>query len=370
MSERILTPFTNEHFAAFCKKMVGQPYWYGTCIYRCTSSLLNSKAKQYPSHYASSRTSRYKQDISEKKIAADCVGGCKGYAWTGGGIGVIEAIGNDNKFTRTYGSHGCPDKGANSMFTWAKSKGMSWGTIDTIPEIVGLAVRFDGHIGYYIGNGEVVEWRGFSYGCQVTKLKSRKWTHWYQLPFINYGDADISVNPPTDSTHESADQQLGNRLLKKGISGSDVKALQELLMQLGYKLQKYGADGEYGSETENAVKAFQKSKGLTPDGLYGDKTHEELMDAISDDEQAKDKVQDAEPGDTFDADASPTSPHVEIVSDGKVNIRIGNDVRYSRITQVPGGTTLVWVATAANGWHAVVVGSRIGWVSGKYSRII
>ena len=29
MSERINTPFTNEHFVAFCKKMVGQPYWYG-----------------------------------------------------------------------------------------------------------------------------------------------------------------------------------------------------------------------------------------------------------------------------------------------------------------------------------------------------
>lgn len=22
---------TNEHFAAFCRSMVGQPYWYGTC---------------------------------------------------------------------------------------------------------------------------------------------------------------------------------------------------------------------------------------------------------------------------------------------------------------------------------------------------
>ena len=28
MTERIASPFTNEHFAAFCLSMVGQPYWY------------------------------------------------------------------------------------------------------------------------------------------------------------------------------------------------------------------------------------------------------------------------------------------------------------------------------------------------------
>ena len=32
MSNRAETPFTNEHFAAWCLKMGGQPYWYGTCV--------------------------------------------------------------------------------------------------------------------------------------------------------------------------------------------------------------------------------------------------------------------------------------------------------------------------------------------------
>ena len=66
----------------------------------------------------------------------------------------------------------------------------------------------------------------------------------------------------------------------------------------------------------------------------------------------------------------PAAPLVEIISGNKVNIRVGNDTKYSRITQVVGGTTFEWIATAANGWHAVVVGSRIGWVSGRYSRVI
>lgn len=92
MSERINTPFTNEHFADWCQKMVGQPYWYGTCVYKATNSLLSRKSNQYPSSYASSRMSRYKQDIANKAVVSDCIGGCKGYAWTNGGQGVLEAI--------------------------------------------------------------------------------------------------------------------------------------------------------------------------------------------------------------------------------------------------------------------------------------
>ena len=121
MSERKDTPFTNEHFIAFCEKMVGQPYWYGTCVYKCTQSVLNSKAGQYPSHYSSERTSHYKDDIAKKKVCSDCVGLIKGYMWSNGGVGVIESIGTDKTFTRKYGSNKCPDKSANGMFEYAKS---------------------------------------------------------------------------------------------------------------------------------------------------------------------------------------------------------------------------------------------------------
>lgn len=363
MSERINTPFTNEHFAAYCLKMVGQPYWYGTCGYKATTSLLNRKATQYPSHYGSSRTSRYKQDIRDKKVVCDCIGGAKGYAWTGGGQAMLEAIGNDNAVANKYGSNGCPDKGANSMFSYAKSKGMEWGVIDTLPEIVGLALHTDGHVGYYVGNGYAVEWRGFNYGCVRTKVKDRKWQYWYKLPFIQYGEASEDA-PVLEIT-------LGSRLLMKGMVGSDVKTLQELLMQLGYSLPKYGADSEYGTETEKAVIAFQKKAGLEADGKYGDKTHAALMDAVADDDEGQnDKVDDVETPEAENT-PKPVSTTVVIVSEGgKVNIRTGHGTSYARITSAAPGTTFEYVATAVNGWHAVIVGAKVGWVSGKYSRLI
>ena len=48
---------------------------------------------------------------------------------------------------------------------------------------------------------------------------------------------------------------------------------------------------------------------------------------------------------------------------------VGNGTDYARITAVADGTMFAHVATAANGWHAVKVGSQVGWVSGKYSKI-
>ena len=50
-------------------------------VYKCSESLRSRKAKQYPSHYKDSRTARYKQDIANKKVCADCVGLIKGYCW-------------------------------------------------------------------------------------------------------------------------------------------------------------------------------------------------------------------------------------------------------------------------------------------------
>ena len=349
--------FTNEHFAAYCLKMVGQPYWYGCCGYKATTNLLNRKAKQYPSHYTASRMSRYKHDIRDRKVVCDCIGGAKGYAWTNGGQAMLDAIGTDSAVSNKYGANGCPDKGANSMFAWAKSKGVDWGTIDTLPEIVGLALHTDGHVGYYVGNGYAVEWRGFSYGSVRTKVKDRKWKYWYKLPFIQYREADAEIPTPEIA--------LGSRLLKRGMVGSDVKALQELLMQLGYALPKHGADAEFGSETEKALLAFQKKAGLEADGKYGDKTHAALMDTVADDDGQPDTPEQSAP-----EEPTPVGTMVVIVSEGgKVNVRCSNGITFSRITSVKNGTAFEWIATAQNGWHAIVVNGQVGWVSGQYSKI-
>lgn len=66
--------FTSSQLVAFVKAMIGMPYWYGTCGYKCTEDLLQRKAKQYPNHYGSSRMKKYRQAIADKKVCVDCIG--------------------------------------------------------------------------------------------------------------------------------------------------------------------------------------------------------------------------------------------------------------------------------------------------------
>lgn len=60
--------------------------------------------------------------------------------------------------------------------------------------------------------------------------------------------------------------------LSKGDEGEEVRALQILLMGRGYDVGKAGADGEFGADTEAAVKAFQHDHSLAEDGIAGKDT--------------------------------------------------------------------------------------------------
>lgn len=74
-----------------------------------------------------------------------------------------------------------------------------------------------------------------------------------------------SVGQPAQSTSSTNDLPT----LRKGSKGEPVRALQALLILRGQKLDTYGADGDFGSETEIALRAYQKLKGLSVDGICG-----------------------------------------------------------------------------------------------------
>ena len=59
------------------------------------------------------------------------------------------------------------------------------------------------------------------------------------------------------------------RNLQKGDKGDDVKEMQEMLIACGFSCGSCGADGSFGSATDNAVRNFQKAVGITVDGIYG-----------------------------------------------------------------------------------------------------
>lgn len=83
-----------------------------------------------------------------------------------------------------------------------------------------------------------------------------------------------SVSQPAQSTSSTNDLPT----LRKGSKGEPVRALQALLILRGQKLATYGADGDFGSETEIALRAYQKLKGLTVDGICGSDVWKTLIE--------------------------------------------------------------------------------------------
>jgi hypothetical protein len=62
-------------------------------------------------------------------------------------------------------------------------------------------------------------------------------------------------------------------VIEEDDSGRGVQAIQQALYDLGFGLPRYGADGEFGTETKTAVKAFQRANPpLADDGQVGDLT--------------------------------------------------------------------------------------------------
>lgn len=147
----------------------GWGYVYGTYGTVLDEGLLTSKIGQYPDEVGGHETFIRQNWLGRR--TADCVGLIKGYGWYNAETGQTEIGAND-----------MPDIGADTMYNNANEKG----TIDTIPEILGLAVWHEGHIGVYIGNGEVVQAANTEAGVIRNSMTDTAWTHWLKIPYIHY----------------------------------------------------------------------------------------------------------------------------------------------------------------------------------------
>ena len=139
----------------------------------------------------------------------------------------------------------------------------AFGAIGTIPEIPGILVFLEGHVGVYIGDGYVIEAKGHKYGVVKTKLKERPWLYWGKCEWIDYTESVKKVTTRLP-------------LLKKGMKGLEsIKTLQRQLNVLGFKDSKGSElviDGSFGPATDYAVRALQKANNLTVDGQVGQET--------------------------------------------------------------------------------------------------
>ena len=141
----------------------------------------------------------------------------------------------------------------------------------------------------------------------------------------------------------AASLKLGDRVLKNGMSGEDVKELQLALIKLGYDCGKWGADGQYGDATEMAVKSFQRDHGLDVDGEAGPLTLAAMTNA--------------------------DKRFVRVTAEA-VNVRRGPGTQYGILGVVRRGDRLPYQGqTFANGWHLVEYNGQNAAISGAYTEV-
>lgn len=133
--------------------------------------------------------------------------------------------------------------------------------------------------------------------------------------------------------------------LSRGAEGDAVKAMQRLLLVWKADcLPKWGADGDFGSETEKALKAFQKEKGLTVNGIY-DKATEAALKVAG----ALGKVR---------------------VTGSSVYVRSAPNTNGRTLGVVHQGDLLPYQGEDSPlGWHLVIYQGENAWISGKYSTV-
>lgn len=124
-----------------------------------------------------------------------------------------------------------------------------------------------GHVAFSRGDGSTVEAHSEARGVTNDRVDGRRWDLAMLVPVVTYAEDTTPAvfQPPAG---------LILRLTTPPMHGALVKKVQTALKALG--LSPGGIDGIYGPHTEAAVRAFQLSKGLVPDGEVGPATLAEL----------------------------------------------------------------------------------------------
>jgi len=148
---------TNIRLAEFVKTKLGTTYVYGAKGKVLTKDQFDYFKKTYP---------RYTPLSDKNKIGKVCVD-CSGLiSWYTGILKSSTAFANESKLQPIN-------------------------TISLAP--VGAAVWRKGHIGVYIGNGEIIEARDSAHGTVRTKVGQRDFTHWFRLNDIEYIEEDSEM---------------------------------------------------------------------------------------------------------------------------------------------------------------------------------
>lgn len=210
---------------------------------------------------------KYAKEMDELKV----YNGIKqGYAWCNVFIDwiFVQSVGLDRARELLIGFNA----GCTQDWNWFKSHGQ----IVSSPQRGDLIFfRNLCHIGIVekVENGKVYTIEGNTSdraelitngGAVAKKVYNIGSTYIYGYARPKYDNSNSTPSQDNNSSNE-----IIYSTIKRGSKGNLVRIAQQKLIAKGYKLPKYGVDGSFGGETEQAVRQLQKDAGLTADGIIG-----------------------------------------------------------------------------------------------------
>ena len=177
----------------------------------------------------------------------------------------------------------------NDQIAWFKSRGLWLGHVTDIK--VGDIIYYDwdkiaeakpaDHVGIVecVKGDEIIVIEG-NYGDYANnRTRVARRTIKKSYPYI-YGIARPAYadNVPNQNESKQEDKiMVAVRELSKGSEGTDVKALQVLLIHNGCDIGHCGIDGDFGADTDAAVRQYQQSHNCEVDGIAGVQTWNKLL---------------------------------------------------------------------------------------------
>lgn len=278
----------------FLRRLRGVLKYKTLYVHGCFGAPMTAKNKERYKKNTSFNKQPERQAMIEKAtvdtFGFDCVCLIKGILW-----------GWDANLSLTYGgaqyaSNGVPDIGADGMFTRKYVTGISKDFSKIMP---GAVLHMDGHVGVYLGNGEVIECTPkWDNQVQISNLgntgnktgKWRTWTEYGYLPCVDYSDnyeEPEKIAPVQPKNAEEYTVKKGDKLSKigalYGYTADELAAYNGIenpnLIYPGQVI-KIPPKEEKSLTPAQAADVLQKVYNKTPEGLTVDEIEEAFYMAI------------------------------------------------------------------------------------------